>query len=38
MVAAIEREKDEAFVPRWPWEPVGFLMKHLPLSLVSRMA
>ena len=38
MVAAIEREKDEAFVPRWPWVPVGFLMRHLPLSLVSRMA
>jgi short-subunit dehydrogenase len=38
MVAAIEKERDEAFVPRWPWVPLGFLMRHMPLSLVSRMA
>jgi len=38
MVAAIEKEKEEAFVPRWPWVPLGFLLRHMPLSLVGRMA
>jgi short-subunit dehydrogenase len=37
LVKAIEREPDEACVPRWPWVPLGFLMRHLPLSLVARM-
>jgi short-subunit dehydrogenase len=35
MVAAIEQEVAEAYVPRWPWTAVGFLMKRLPLSLRS---
>ena len=38
LVAAIEREPDEAAVPRWPWGPLGFVMKRLPLSAVSKMA
>jgi short-subunit dehydrogenase len=38
LVAAIEREPAEASVPRWPWAPLGFLMKRLPLSAVSKMA
>jgi short-subunit dehydrogenase len=38
LVAAIEAEKREAYVPRWPWAPLGFLMKRLPLSLVAKMA
>ena len=33
MVAAIERESVEAYVPHWPWSAVGFLMKRLPLRL-----
>src|SRR6195952_1697516 len=37
MVKAIEKENPEAFVPPWPWAPLGFLMRKLPLSLVSRM-
>ncbi|WP_411576642.1 SDR family oxidoreductase [Streptomyces mutabilis] len=36
MVKAIERERTEAKVPAWPWVPVGFLMRHLPLRLVAR--
>ncbi|HET6561813.1 MAG TPA: SDR family oxidoreductase [Marmoricola sp.] len=36
MVAAIEKEKASARVPAWPWEPVGFALKHLPLSLARR--
>jgi short-subunit dehydrogenase len=33
MVEAIDREPAEAYVPRWPWSAVGFLMKRLPLSI-----
>lgn len=36
MVAAIEREKASARVPAWPWEPLGFALKHLPLPLARR--
>ena len=38
LVAAIEREPARAFVPAWPWAPLAFLMRHMPLSLVRRMA
>ncbi|PPE73868.1 short chain dehydrogenase [Solimonas fluminis] len=38
LVAAIEREPADASVPRWPWAALGFLMKRLPLSVVSKMA
>ena len=38
LVAAIEREPATAFVPRWPWLAMSFAMRHLPLSIVSRMA
>lgn len=37
MVAAIEKEKASARVPGWPWEPVGFLLKHLPLPLARKL-
>jgi short-subunit dehydrogenase len=37
MVAAIEAEKVEAYVPRWPWMPLGFLMKRLPLKALMRI-
>jgi hypothetical protein len=37
LVAAIEKEKAESYVPSWPWAPIGFLMKRLPLRLVARM-
>jgi hypothetical protein len=38
LVHAIEREKAESYVPPWPWAPLGFLMKHLPLSIVAKMS
>jgi hypothetical protein len=38
LVRAIEREKAESYVPAWPWAPLGFLMKRLPLSVVARMS
>jgi short-subunit dehydrogenase len=36
MVAAIEKEKPSARVPAWPWEPLGFLLRHLPLRVARR--
>jgi hypothetical protein len=35
-VRAIEAEKPEAHVPRWPWVVVGFLLAHLPLKWWAR--
>ena len=37
MVAAIEKEKASARVPGWPWVPVGFALKHLPLPIARRL-
>ncbi|QVJ02306.1 SDR family oxidoreductase [Nocardiopsis eucommiae] len=37
MVAAIERRRVRAYVPAWPWVPIGFLMRRLPLSVVRRL-
>lgn len=37
IVRAIEKEQVAAYVPRWPWAPLGFLMRRLPLSIVARM-
>lgn len=37
LVRAIEKERSEAYVPTWPWLPLGFLMKRLPLRLLAKM-
>ncbi|AKU17242.1 SDR family oxidoreductase [Luteipulveratus mongoliensis] len=37
MVEAIEARKTKAYVPAWPWVPIGAAMKTLPLSVVRRM-
>jgi short-subunit dehydrogenase len=37
MVNAIEKEKASARVPEWPWGPLGFALKHLPLPLARRL-
>jgi short-subunit dehydrogenase len=37
IVDAVEKEKARAQVPAWPWVPVGFAMRHLPLPVVRRM-
>ena len=37
LVQAIEREPANASVPPWPWKPIGFAMRNLPLSVVKRM-
>lgn len=38
MVEAIEKRKAKAYVPAWPWVPLGQAMKHLPLSVVRKLA
>lgn len=37
MVKAIEKEIDEASVPGWPWKPLGWAMRNLPLKIVSKL-
>ena len=37
MVKEIEKEVDEACVPKWPWAPMGVLMRNLPLKTVAKM-
>lgn len=37
MVRAIEKEKPSARVPEWPWVPLGFALKHLPLPVARRL-
>ncbi|MFC3990087.1 SDR family oxidoreductase [Actinoplanes siamensis] len=37
MVAAIEKRSPKAYVPAWPWVPIGAAMRVLPLSVVRRM-
>lgn len=37
LVKAIEKEKPEAYVPPWPWAPIGLLMRNLPLKIVAKM-
>jgi short-subunit dehydrogenase len=37
LVKAIEKERPEAYVPAWPWTPIAFLMRRLPLRLVAKM-
>jgi short-subunit dehydrogenase len=37
LAEAIEREPAKACVPWWPWAPIGFLMRHLPLSWVAKL-
>lgn len=36
IVKAIEAKVDEAFVPLWPWYPIGLAMKYLPLRLITK--
>ena len=37
MVKAIEQRKEKANVPAWPWVPLGFAMRHLPMSVVRKL-
>ena len=37
MVEAIEKRRPKAYVPAWPWVPIGALMRVLPLSVVRKL-
>lgn len=37
MVSAIEKRKVKAYVPPWPWVPIGAALKVLPLWVVRRI-
>ncbi len=37
LVRTIEQEPQTAFVPAWPWTPIGWLLRNLPLRLAARM-
>ena len=37
IVEAVEKEKPRAYVPSWPWVPVAFALRHLPLPLARRL-
>ncbi|MGH3363789.1 MAG: SDR family oxidoreductase [Nocardioidaceae bacterium] len=37
VVEAIEKGKAHAEVPAWPWVPLGYAIRNLPLSLVRKM-
>lgn len=37
MVKQIEKEVATAYVPWWPWLPLGFVMKRIPLSWVRKL-
>ncbi|WP_323841506.1 MULTISPECIES: SDR family oxidoreductase [unclassified Moraxella] len=36
IIKAIEAKVDEAYVPAWPWLPIGLGMKYLPLRLITK--
>jgi short-subunit dehydrogenase len=38
LVAAIEHEPAEAYVPRWPWAVLAPIMKRLPLSVIAKLS
>jgi short-subunit dehydrogenase len=38
MVDAIEKRRRKAYVPAWPWVPIGAAMKVLPLSVVRKLS
>ncbi|MGW0018115.1 SDR family oxidoreductase [Rhodococcus sp. NPDC003382] len=38
LAAAIEKEPANAYVPAWPWTPIAYAMKMLPMAVVRRMA
>ncbi|QGK69603.1 SDR family oxidoreductase [Allosaccharopolyspora coralli] len=37
MVSAIEKRKVKAYVPPWPWVPIGAVLKVLPLALLRKI-
>ena len=37
LVKAIEKQPVKAYVPQWPWLPLGLAMKVLPLGIVNKL-
>lgn len=37
LVKAIDREPARAYVPSWPWTPIGILMRVLPLRILNKL-
>ena len=37
LAAEIEKAPVKAYVPKWPWLPLGIAMKLLPLKLVNKL-
>jgi short-subunit dehydrogenase len=37
IVDAIEKRKEKAYVPAWPWVPIGFALKNAPMSVVRKL-
>lgn len=37
IVQAIEKRRIKAYVPAWPWAPLGVAMRILPLSIVRKL-
>ena len=37
LASEIEKEPVKAYVPKWPWLPIGIAMKVLPLKLVNKL-
>ena len=37
LAKAIEKEPVKAYVPQWPWLPLGLAMKILPLKIVNKL-
>ena len=37
MVEAIEKQKKSAVVPAWPWVPLGFVIKRVPVGVLRKM-
>ncbi|MEV0687850.1 SDR family oxidoreductase [Nocardia sp. NPDC050378] len=37
MVAAIEKRRTKAYVPSWPWVPLGYALRILPSPVVRKM-
>ena len=38
LAEAIEKQPVKAYVPKWPWLPLGFAMKVLPLQFVNKLS
>lgn len=38
LATEIEKAPAKAYVPKWPWQPIGFAMKILPLKWVNKLS